>query len=163
MRSWSWKTKGDGVKSFPSINNARYRKFSTKYKVPEPHKLLPTKDELLLHCQCANYVMCIWKSALCAIYLNPTPERGCWLLTSGILETNWMSPEPAPDLLLEVLSCACKKSGCQNNMYICIANGLKGSDICSCNACTNCIPDESKMTESDKRFFSFSFSLFFTT
>ena len=63
-----------GVKTCPSINEARYRKFCTKNKVPEPHKLPPTKDELLLHCQRANYVTCIWKSALSANDMSPTPE-----------------------------------------------------------------------------------------
>lgn len=131
-----------GVKSCPDINDARYRKFCTKNKVPEPHKLPPTKDELLLHCQRANYVTCIWKSALCANYLSPTPEGRGWILTNGILETKWMSQNPAPDSLLEFLSCGCKKSGCRNNMCICITNGLKCTDICSCNECTNCLPDE---------------------
>ena len=107
-----------GVKSCPSINEARYRKFCTKNKVPEPHKLPPTEDELLLHCQRANYVMCIWKSALSANNQYPTPEGRGWLLTNGILETKWMSQKPAPDSLLEFLSCGCKKSGCRNNMCI---------------------------------------------
>ena len=44
-----------GVKSCTSINEARYRKFCTKNKVPEPHKLPPTEDKLLQHCQRANY------------------------------------------------------------------------------------------------------------
>ena len=137
------------VKSCPSINDARYRKFCTKNKVPEPHKLPPTKDELLLHSQRANYVTCIWKSALSANDMSPTPERHGWLLRNGMLETNWMSQKPAPDTLLEFLSCGCKKSGCQNNMCICIANGLKCTDICSCTDCTNCLPDEDDENGSD--------------
>ena len=131
-----------GVKSCPSINDARYRKFCTKNHVPEPQKLPPTKDELFLHCLRANYVARIWKLALVPNVLPPSPEGHGWLLKNGILETKWMSQRPAPDSLLEFLSCGCKKSGCQNNMCVCIANGLKCTDLCSCNTCTNSPLDE---------------------
>ena len=53
-----------GVKSCQNNNEARYRKFFNKSKIPEPHKPPHTKDELLLDCKRANYVTCIWKSAL---------------------------------------------------------------------------------------------------
>ena len=92
-----------GVKTCPSINDARYRKFCTKNKVPEPHKLPPTKDELLLHCQRPNYVRCIWKSALSANDMSPTPEGRGWLLKNGMLETNSMSQKPAPRHLTRIL------------------------------------------------------------
>ena len=136
-----------GVKSCPSINDARYRKFCTKNKLPEPQKLPPTEDKLRLHCQRANYVTCIWKSALSTNDLSPTLERRGWLLTDGVLEPKWMMQKPAPDSLLEFLSCGCKKSGCKNNMCTCIANGLKCTDICSCNDCTNCLLDEDDLNE----------------
>ena len=80
--------------------------------------------------------------------MSPTPGRG-WLLKNGMLETNWMTQKPAPDTLLEFLSCGCKKSGCQNNMCVCIANGLKCTDICSYYECTNCLPDEDHENGSD--------------
>ena len=37
------------IKGCDSINDACYRKFCMKAKVPEAHKLPPTKDELLFH------------------------------------------------------------------------------------------------------------------
>ena len=74
------------IKGCDSINDARYRKFCTKAKVSEPHKLPPTKDELLLHCKRANYVTCIWKSALTAIVNPPHPSGYGWLEANGLLE-----------------------------------------------------------------------------
>ena len=61
------------VKECSNINDARYRKFCTKAKVPDPQQLPPTEDELLLHCQRANYVCSIWKSALTARTNAPSP------------------------------------------------------------------------------------------
>ncbi|CAB4021755.1 Hypothetical predicted protein [Paramuricea clavata] len=68
-----------GIKGCTSINDALYMKFCTKNKIPEPQQLPPTKDELLLHCQHANYVTCIWKSALTMNTDPPQPEGRGWL------------------------------------------------------------------------------------
>jgi hypothetical protein len=64
-----------GIKGCDSINDARYRKFCSKAKVPDPQQLPPTEDELLLHCQRANYVAKIWKSALIADIDLPHPDN----------------------------------------------------------------------------------------
>ena len=58
------------------------------------------------------------------------------------LEIKWMNQKPAPDVLLEFLSCGCKKSECRNNRCVCLANGLKCTDICGCTTCANSAPDE---------------------
>lgn len=63
-----------GIKGFASINDARYMKFCTKNKIPEPQRLPPTKDELLLHCQRANCVACIRKSTSTMTTDPPQPE-----------------------------------------------------------------------------------------
>ena len=131
-----------GIKRCTSINKARYQKFCTKNKIPEPQQLPPTVDELLLHCQRANYVTCIWKLGLTPNCYAPTPEGHGWQKVNGILEPKWMNQKPAPDSLLEFLSCSCKKSGCQNNRCICIANVLKCTDLCNCTTCTNQSQDE---------------------
>lgn len=131
-----------GVKACDNISDARYRKFCSKAKVPDPQQLPPTKDELLLHCQRANYVTKIWKSALIADADLPHPAGYGWREVNGLLEIKWMSQKPAPDSLLEFLACGCKKSGCQNNRCLCAANGLSCTDLCDWTACTNTTPDE---------------------
>ena len=67
-----------------------YIKFCTKNKIPEPQQLPPTRDELLLHCQRANYVACVWKNALTMTTDPPQPEGRGWLLSGGVLEPKWM-------------------------------------------------------------------------
>ncbi|CAB4001853.1 Hypothetical predicted protein [Paramuricea clavata] len=131
-----------GIKGCDSINDARYRKFCSKAKVPDPQQLPPTQDELLLHCQRANYVAKIWKSALIADIDLPHPAGYGWREVNGLLEIKWMSQKPAPDSLLEFLACGCKKSGCQNNRCLCARNGLSCTDLCDCSTCTNTTPDE---------------------
>jgi hypothetical protein len=60
-----------------------------------------------------------------------------------------MRQKPAPDSLLEFLACGCKKSKCQNNMRICVANGLNCTDLCNCNTCANGLPDEDDLTRNE--------------
>ena len=47
-----------------NVNKAQYKLFSSKKKLPEPQKLPPTKDALLLHFNRANYQAYQWKGAL---------------------------------------------------------------------------------------------------
>jgi hypothetical protein len=117
----------DHLKDCTSVNDARYMKFCTKNKIPEPQQLPPTKDELLLNCQ----------SALTMNIDPPQPEGQGWLQSDGVLEHKWISQKPAPDFLLEFWSCDCKKSASQNNMCVCVSNGLNCTDLCCCNACLN--------------------------
>ena len=93
-----------GVSECSSINEARYRKFCIKAKVPEPQQLPPTEDELFFHCQRANYVAGIWKRALTATSDIPSPCGHAWDQANGQLEIKWMNQKPAPDSLLEFLS-----------------------------------------------------------
>ena len=125
-----------GIKGCDSIHDARYRKFYTKAKATTH------KDELHLHCKRANYVTCIWKSALTATVNPPYPSGYGWLEANGLLEIKWMNQKPAPDSLLGFLACDCKKSGCQNNRCVCVSNGLYCTDLCDCSTCTNGSPDE---------------------
>ena len=114
-----------GVKSCKSINNARYNKFCTKTKAPEPQQLPPTEDELLFHCQRANYVTYIWKSALVPNCNFPRPNGFGWTDVNNQLEIKWMSRKAAPDSLLEFMACGCRKSGCLNRVCACVAHGFK--------------------------------------
>ena len=135
-----------GVKSCKSINDARYQKFCTKAKVPDP-QLPPTEDELLLHCQRANYVTYVWKSALVPNSNFPCPNGFSWTDVNNELQIKWMSKKPAPDSLLEFMACGYKKSGCLNRVCACVAHGLKCTDLCDCNSCDNALLDETDTLE----------------
>ena len=52
------------------------------------------------------------------------------------LVVNWMSGEPAPVAVLELLSCRCKRR-CQLPNSTCLSNGLKCSDLCKLKDCDN--------------------------
>ena len=133
----------NGIRSCTGINYARYQRFCAKGKAPEPQQLPPTEDELLLHCQRATYVTCIWKSALSPNVDATDPVGHGWCkVRTETLEIKWMNQKPAPDALLEFLSCGCKKSECRNNRCVCVVNGLKCTDICGCTTCANSAPDE---------------------
>ena len=119
------------------INQARYQKFCSKTKIPEPQQLPPTKDEFFLHCQRANYIACIWKSALTVSSTEPDPDGHGWFRSDeGDLSVKWMSQKPAPE-----------KSGCRNNMCICVANELKCTDICGCTQSSNSQPEQDSPEE----------------
>ena len=52
-----------------------------------------------------------------------------------------MSGEPAPAVLLELLSCSCARS-CKLPTCICLANGLKSTDMCRLRDCNNRAEEE---------------------
>ena len=54
-----------------------------------------------------------------------------------------MSKKPAPDSLLEYISCNCKaNNSCSTQRYRCRANGLKCTDVCACSNCQNSMRDD---------------------
>ena len=137
-----------GLTDTKDVNQACYQKFCSKTKIPELQQLPPTKNEFFLHCQRANYIACIWKSALTVSSTEPDPDGHGWFRSDeGDLSVKWMSQKPAPDSILEFSACGCKKSGCRNNMCICVANGLKRTDICSCMQCSNSQPEQDSPEE----------------
>ena len=57
------------------------------------------------------------------------------------IEVRWLSGPMAPDAVLEFLACNCKNE-CKLPKCQCLANGLKCTDACSTNTCSNMIVDE---------------------
>ena len=128
-----------GLKSMADVNEARYVKFCAKKGgMPEPQQLPPTKDELLQHCKRVSYVTAIIKQALELNVEYPSPQGHGWIITaSGDLEIEWMTQNPAPDSILEMVSCSCKRSKCHSASCSCFAHGLKCTDMCNCSQCEN--------------------------
>ncbi|MEL7340934.1 MAG: hypothetical protein AAGM67_10640, partial [Bacteroidota bacterium] len=101
-----------GLKNVSSVNEARYTKFcSSTKKVPEPQQLPPTQDELFQHCKRVSYVTAVVKRALEANINIPSPDGYGWRVDrdSG-MEIVWMTQNPAPDSIVELVSCNCRKS-----------------------------------------------------
>ena len=59
-----------------------------------------------------------------------------------------MDGKPAPDAFLDLLSCECKRK-CVPNDCICIANGMKGTDMCKLPSCENRIDEDENEEEEE--------------
>ena len=95
----------------------RYLLFCLKKQKNE--MLPPTSDSLLQHMKRANYWTYIWRHSLDAMQDLNSPEGHGWEKDEGVLKPVLMTKEPAPNSLLELTTCQCKKSECRTN--------------CSCN------------------------------
>jgi hypothetical protein len=143
-----------------SINELRYLLFCSKKGEIESHQLPPCLDSLRKHAERANYQAAIWKRSLEKYPDTPTPIGRGWKLieTNGKqqLEIDWMDGLPAPQALLDLLSCKCSKS-CKLPKCICLVNGLKCTEMCSLSNCSNqetkddfCEEEEEEDTDDDE-------------
>eukprot|EP00794_Sanderia_malayensis_P021369 gene21369-23451_t len=130
-------------KSLSDVNEERYKKFcSSKRKIPEPQQLPPTSDELLQHCKRVSYVAGIVKRVFEPNPEVPSPHGFGWKINSDALEIEWMTKSPAPDSILELVSCNCKKAKCATQNCVCVSHGLKCTDMCGCTNCNNDLEEE---------------------
>ena len=123
-----------------NINDVRYNLFCAKNGEIESHLLPPCKDCLSKHAMRANYQACIWRRSLERNAVIPSPVGMGWkmetLADSHVLSIDWMEKKPAPEAVLELLACKCKRS-CNSQSCPCVANGLKCTDICALSNCEN--------------------------
>ena len=67
-------------------------------------------------------------------------------------DVDWMSGQPAPQALLDLLACNCSRS-CKLPSCVCIPNGLKCTDMCKVATCDNQPlsdkPDDDGLDEDD--------------
>ena len=108
------------------VNVLRYRLFCARKGELESHQLPPCKDTL----------SAIWRRSLQSSPQIPLLIGSGWCLKDGKLTIDWMSGEPAPKAVLELLSCQCKRV-CQLPSCTCLANGLHCTDMCRLQECTN--------------------------
>ena len=78
-----------------------------------------------MHVLCANYQASIWRRSLQTHPDVPNPVVFGWTtdVDDGNLVIKWMSTPPAPDAVLELLSCKCSRS-CVLPSCSCLTNGL---------------------------------------
>ena len=126
-----------GAKQDVEINEARYRLFSKVRNIPAPHKLPPTRDALYLHFDRVNYQCHEWKNALDSNHVLPNPVNHGWTEVDGKLSIYWITNKPAPETVLEFVSCECRKSRCVANQCRCYSVGLRCTDSCRCMNCEN--------------------------
>ena len=107
----------------------------------EPEALPPCRSSLKLHILRANYQAAIWRRAFSANQDIPSPNGHGWNVTDdGEVTPEWLGRRPAPEEVLELLSCSCKRV-CSEESCCCIQAGLKCTDMCYVE-CDN-MPDHS--------------------
>ena len=111
------------------VNLLRYRLFCAKKGDIDSRLLPPCKDTLRKHCQRANYQAAVWRRSLQNSPVLPSPIGNGWFMKGECLALDWMSGEPAPKTVLELLSCQCNRL-CQLPNCTCLANGLKCTTLC---------------------------------
>ena len=103
--------------SFLYINELRYRLFCTR--PGRTSQLPPCRDALRYHTMRAGYQAAIWRRALEAKPDILHPSGHGWTLdTAGVLSIHWMDQLPAPQALLELVSCGCT-NGCATRRCTC--------------------------------------------
>ena len=115
-----------------NLSECQWGTFYGKKKTPEPQQLPPTADALLCHCKRVSYATAIIKQSLVSNPVIPSlgKEFG-WSIENGSLEIQWMLLPPAPDNVLNLINCSCKK-GCKTNACTCKLNGLQCTELCHC-------------------------------
>lgn len=117
------------------VNEARYNLFCAKGS--STAQLPPCRDALQQHAKRANYQAAIWRRALQPWTEAPSANGHGWSIGSdNSITINWTTQLPAPQQLLELVSCSCKK-GCGTAMCSCHSNGMQCTDVCQCVDCVN--------------------------
>lgn len=131
-----------GKKTSSSVNLLRYQLHCAKGGSVEPELLPPCRSSLELHIRRANYQAGIWRRAITALPDNPSPRGQGWEVTDdGSINIKWLSSKPAPEEVLEMLACVCKKS-CTIASCCCLKAGLKCTDMCSLECDNMAVADE---------------------
>lgn len=103
--------------------------------------LPPNFDSLYQHILRVNFASYICKNCTIPILNAPSPVGYGWSLPADTLEITWGTQGPAPDSILEFVSCKCKK-GCQTNRCSCYKANLKCTEFCQCSSCENSEVDD---------------------
>ena len=112
--------------------------FSKSKKAPPPESLPPTKDALYLHFDRLNYQCRQWKTALNLHHELSDPTDHGWVNDdNGRLGIHWTECKPAPEAILEFVTCSCRKSECGTNQCGCVFVNLRCIDLCLCKSCKN--------------------------
>lgn len=128
-----------GQKECRNVNDARVRLF--KLGKHDDLSLPPNQDSLQKHVERANFQAAIYKQCLIPNQEIGEPENNGWKMDEGKLAIHWMTLPPAPEGIMELVHCSCKKTKCAQNKCSCFSQELKCTDLCSCLDCFNTKPE----------------------
>ena len=126
-----------------TVNELRYQLWHAKKGAVESGQLPPCKDSLYQHTLRANYQSAILSRSLLSNIQAPLPQNNHgWILgEAGTLNIKWMSGKPAPDAILEFISCTCFCK-CDVSSCPCVLNSLKCTSECKLQDCKNVVLDD---------------------
>lgn len=116
------------------INNARYKVFCARS--PTPPQLPPCADALTQHLKRANFQAYVWKQALVAQPVLPSPSEHGWSLDHSSVSITWGLLPPAPPELMKIIRCSCT-TGCSSRRCSCVQSSISCTGACQCNNCAN--------------------------
>lgn len=126
-----------GQSSAENVNDARYKAFCMASSALPELSMPPTSDALHQHCKRANYQAAIMRHSLKAMMCAPSPVGNGWHLEDGELTVTWMTRNPAPESVLQVVHCSCKQGKCETGRCSCMSARLSCTDFCLCQNCAN--------------------------
>ena len=95
-----------------------------------------------MHILRANYRAAIWRSCLVSEPVFPDPKGFGWTMDDdGSLVIEWMRGSPAPEAVLQLMSCKCIRA-CKLPHCVCLVNQLKCNSMCRMQSCTNETTDD---------------------
>lgn len=130
-----------------STNDLRYELFRLKNGKILSGQIPPCEDALRLHAERANFQAAIWRRCLEKSPEIPSPYGKGWLKKGNSIEIQWITGPPAPDAILEFLSCKCKKN-CKLPTCQCMKNNLRCTAACILENCNN-FGQNKEIAESD--------------
>jgi len=143
-----WEAARDHLPYVPSFHphntcqQAPLQIFCAKRAEVDSIHLPPYEDCLSMHILRANYQAAIWRRCLKPSPFGPSPTDCRWTTDeNGNLVVEWMRGSPAPDTVLQLLSCKCVRS-CKLPVCTCLSNGLKCTDMCRLQICSNQATEE---------------------
>ena len=141
-------------KNIQNVDLLRYDLYCAKGGKVEPEALPPCRSSLRLHIERANYQAAIWRRATTALPVIQSPHGHGWKVSesANTVEFVWLGSKLAPEEVLELLSCTCKRS-CTVEKCCCLKAGLKCTALCTLQ-CDNMAtdvdePDSVSESESD--------------
>jgi hypothetical protein len=128
-------------KKCQSVDLLRYEMHCAKGGKVDPQALPPCLSSLRLHVTRANFQAAIWRRATIPCPEIPSPQGHGWEVDNESNEVKfvWLGSKPAPEEVLELLSCTCKRT-CTLRDCCCLKAGLKCTDLCS-TQCDNMVTD----------------------
>ncbi|KAG1673735.1 hypothetical protein GQR58_015496 [Nymphon striatum] len=122
--------------SISDVNKLRYEMFRSRKGDISSGQLPPCKDALKQQTNRANYQAAIWRRSLQNSPEIPSPTNGHgWNVVEGKLGICWLTGAPAPDVVLELMSCKCPRR-CNENCP-CVVNGFSCTPACKLLDCDN--------------------------